>query len=532
MDEDLLVLMAEDPAVYRANLIVRGSKGPALFPEIEQPFQTAVLVDIDRAFTAIQRDEPPDLTRVWFEGTKGTGKDTLASICILWLLAFTDRMLTIQIGAADKAQADELRRAAVGILRENDWLGDFVEAQNWVLVNQATGSRAEIIPADEAGAHGSRPDVCIINELTHHADRGFATTMLDNAAKVPTNVTIILTNHGHQRTWQHQWREQHRQSPRWAFHSYTRPAPWVNAEELADQRRRTSAARFARLWLGEWVGEEESALTENAILSACKLIGPLAGRRFDTEIIFGGLDIGVTRDRTGFAVVARADGEIAKLAELRSWQPRPGCQVHLPEVEDAVFEAHQRFGFFTVNYDPSQCEQMAQQLRVRGVPMTAVPSTSSSLQEMATALLESFNSGMIEIWEHPQLITDLRALKFIERGNVYRLDAARTSEGHADLATAFILALLAHKRNPFPWFSAFVPNKDMLMSLEGIHKRLEQMEKESPGKPILMPTGLAAPDQSFQDDREMRTISPEQPPDIQDVHRILEECGIGDWGAE
>ena len=71
------------------------------------------------------------------------------------------------------------------------------------------------------------------------------------------------------------------------------------------------------------------------------------------------------------------------------------------------------------------------------------------------------------------------------------------------------------------------------MSLEGIHKRLEQMEKESPGKPkILMPTGLAAPDQSFQDDREMRTISPEQPPDIQDVHRILEECGIGDWGAE
>jgi hypothetical protein len=142
-----------------------------------------------------------------------------------------------------------------------------------------------------------------------------------------------------------------------------------------------------------------------------------------------------------------------------------------------------------VYYDPSQCELMAQRLRNRGVPMASVPFTTGSTQEMASALLEAFNSGEIELFRHHQLIRDLLQLRFIERGNTYRVDAARTSEGHADLAVSFILALLAAKRNPRSTYLPFT-DRPLIYSPADIEKRLKELEAAEAG-PATSPTAAS-----------------------------------------
>jgi hypothetical protein len=516
-----LIHIARDPKIYRDNLTVRGAAGPAIFSSIVQPFQTEILDSIDIAFCALREDRTPPVTRIWAECSKGAGKDSLAAMMVLWLLAFTDRALVIQIGAADKSQGDELRRAAVGILRANDWLCKFVESQNWVLVNHATGSRAEIIPADEAGAHGSRPDVTILNELVHHGSDGFAATCMDNSAKVSTNVSIILTNAGSIGTWQWRWREMARTSARWRFHRYDQPAPWVNSDELNERRISTSESRFRRLWHGQWAHENESALSDAAIEAAIILPGPRICREANDEQVFGGLDIGVSQDRTGFAVLTRAPEERTKLAYCRSWTPPKGGKVNLMEVEEAVFEAHQRFSFFVIYYDPSQCELAAQRLRTRGVPMTAVNFNSGSLQEMASVLIETFNSGTIELFPHVQLLADLRALRFIERGNAYRLDAARTSAGHADLATAFVLALLASKRNPNPWIDVFARDAHPMISLDDLLRRRDEMKllDDQPAHPSALQR-LA---------QELPRPADRQPAQMTPLAAALAENGLLNW---
>ncbi len=66
---------------------------------------------------------------------RSASKDTDLAICLLWLLAFSPRSLACQIGAADEDQADELRKAAKGILRANAWLSGTIDIQANRIIN-------------------------------------------------------------------------------------------------------------------------------------------------------------------------------------------------------------------------------------------------------------------------------------------------------------------------------------------------------------------------------------------------------------
>jgi hypothetical protein len=105
-------------------------------------------------------------------------------------------------------------------------------------------------------------------------------TLLDNADKIPTAVTIIATNAGFDPSWQLQWHNLASSSDRWHFSAYTQPAPWIDPADLAESQRRNSQARFNRLWRGQWVREEgiqvddaidfDSPAGVNALLAALK----------------------------------------------------------------------------------------------------------------------------------------------------------------------------------------------------------------------------------------------------------------------
>ena len=68
---------------------------------------------------------------------------------------------------------------------------------------------------------------------------------------------------------------------------------------------------------------------------------------------------------------------------------------------------------------------------------------------MATAVLEAFSEANIELFDHPKLVADLRALRVVEKSYGIRLEPGQTASGtkHGDAATGLALALLAAARS-------------------------------------------------------------------------------------
>jgi hypothetical protein len=208
---------ASDVNAFLDDLRIPSARGNARFGQCMAKFQRDRFGSIISALLAVASGERPAIGRHWWEATKGASKDSDLACCLLWLLAFSRRPLAMQIGAADQDQADELRKAAKAILRLNPWLAQRVQITNWKLVCPATGSEALIIAADTAGSHGARPDVLILNELSHVTKWEFAENLLDNASKVPQGLVVIATNAGFVGTPAWKWRELARNSPRWSF---------------------------------------------------------------------------------------------------------------------------------------------------------------------------------------------------------------------------------------------------------------------------------------------------------------------------
>lgn len=496
MADQTLKQLAQSPRLFRESLTVPTGMGPRRFGDVMADFQRERFAALDPALLALAAGRKPPIGRYWWEATKGASKDSDLAVALLWLLTFCRRPLTCQVGAADQDQADELRKAAKAIVRFNPWLEQFVDVQARAIVNHHTDSRADIIAADAAGSHGARPDVVILNELSHVTNREFAETLLDNAAKVPGGLVVIATNAGFVGSWQWDWRESFRASDRWLCHIYDRPAPWIDRRELDERARTTSNSRFRRLWWGEWSQGGGDALDRGLIAAA---VNPALGTMLGDEpgwVFVAGLDLGVTRDHAALVTIAKHVGHVEqrelerprrklpksvevmadlglldspghrpatddqdveyishsgtgrlRLAAVQSWRPPGnGGQIDLTAVESAVLQSHKRFRS-TIFYDPFQAALMAQRLVKAGVPMIETTFKGSNLDAMASEFLEQFNSRNVDLYNEPELLADLEKMSVIEKSYGHRLDASRSGEeGHADRATGLAIAILGAKR--------------------------------------------------------------------------------------
>lgn len=445
MDAGNLKLMAADPGLFRAHLVIPGARGPVRLGEAMADFQRADFAALDRGFLALASGTKPEPSRFWLERTKGASKDSDLAVMLLWLLLFSNRPLTCQVGAADADQADELRKAAKGILRLNRWVADGIEIQSWSIQNKRTEGRADILAADVAGSHGARPDVLVMNELSHVAKQEFAENLMDNSAKVPHGIVIIATNAGHIDSWQHRWRQTAETSPRWYFSKVEKPAPWLDPAEIEEARRRNSANRFARLWEGQWVHESSDCLSSTDINAAIRADVPMTGAA-PGWLFVAGLDIGLSQDATALVVIGKKS-ERYRLAYCRRWLPTKAKRVDLAEVEKEILEVHRRFKLRLLGFDPFQAEYLTSRLKKAKLSVEAVPFTGVRCTSMATMVLDCFASGSIDLYQQPDLLADLRRLRIVEKSYGMKLESPRGPTGHGDLATALAIALLVGKES-------------------------------------------------------------------------------------
>lgn len=441
MNRNELKKYANDPHECIDNFIIRTGDGPQRFGDVAFQFQRDRLADLAPALFAVATGKKPDKTRHFWEATKGGSKDSDLAACLLWLLSFSSQVLHCQVGAADKDQAGELLKAAKTLLHLNTWLAEIIEIQQWSIINKQTESRCDIIAADVAGSHGARPNVLILNELSCISKQEFAENLMDNATKVSDGLVIIATNSGFLDTWQHDWRELARTSPRWTFHKWDKPAPWLSEAEIDEARKRNPKSRFMRLFEGRWVVGTENGLDYDAVKRCVTLPGP-HGHPFDSFTYFCSVDLAATRDWAAVVVIGFdifQDPIELHVADVRDWSPQQfGGAIDLGVVESCIIELAKRYGFESVLFDPMEGRQMMGRLAQRGLRIHKWQSSPKYQKAMATDLMECVNDQLLCLYEHERLIADLLKLSIEEKQYGYRITFPRDEFGHCDRGAALV----------------------------------------------------------------------------------------------
>ena len=131
-----------------------------------------------------------------------------------------------------------------------------------------------------------------------------------------------------------------------------------------------------------------------------------------------------------------------KLIDCKLWEPG-NKQVSISEIERYIMATDLLYHLQCVAFDRWQAEMLAERLESENIPCQPVDFTPNNLKSMATAVLEVFQEGQSQLYQHSKLIADLRALRVEERSYGVRLVPGQTEEGtrHGDAATGLALTL-------------------------------------------------------------------------------------------
>lgn len=426
---------------------------PRVFSNISAKFQRDTFEDLADSLQALRDGKMPPKRRFWIERTKKASKDADLAVVVIWLVAFANRPFYGQVAAADASQASIVKDRVSDLLEHNKWLNDHVELVFGVIRSKrrkANGkdplARVEIIATDEGGgAHGATPDIMIINELSHISKWKFVTTLMNNALGVPQGMIIIATNAGVRGSKAEVWRDTAMKSEDWCVHILARPAPWHTKKDIDQAREINLPSEQLRLWEGVWISGVGDAVDEVKLNRAFCLPGPTLSPEDGWDYVMG-LDLGVTHDHSGLAVVGfNYHRQIIKLVLWRRWAPsKKTGEVDLVSVEDACMSAHQIYRPQFLFYDPHQAKFMMQRLKKRGVECREMSfSTPNNLVKMATAYVQVMDAEKFQCYddEEGSLRRDFAKFNIVKKSYGYRLEAVSDEYGHADVGTAVVIAL-------------------------------------------------------------------------------------------
>lgn len=159
-----------------------------------------------------------------------------------------------------------------------------------------------------------------------------------------------------------------------------------------------------------------------------------------------GMDLGIKHDHSAVAVLGVNLQERAiKVPLWKCWKPNPLIgKVNLQEIREWVAVQSGVWRINSVVYDPAQAELMAQDLE-RKVPMREMAFSGGNCNLMAETLIQVLENNRLVCYDDAEgtLRRDFGKLNIEERRYGFKLEATSDEFGHADVATAIIIALPA-----------------------------------------------------------------------------------------
>jgi hypothetical protein len=441
-----------DPAFFRSQLRIQRGHEVVLLGDVQDPWQKRDFENLDPAWRKCMAwpVQGEVKSRGWLERPRGSSKTSDIATSVVYALTFAAEPIVGLAVAADKEQAGLIRDAIARLVRLNPWLSDYLTVQVSKVINKKTGSELAIISSDVESSWGHLIDFAICDELSiwRAASEALFHSVFSSVAKKQNALLIAIMNAGIVGSWQHIIRQKIWDELNWYFSCITTPASWIKKSVLDEQEKLLHPQVYARVWGGQWAETVGDAISEADIQAALVEKGPQYERQ-DGLVYFGGFDLSESRDRTGVVVIGRDYHGRLTLAAIRFWTPSKNEKIDLREVRSVIMELQHAFGVSVWGYDKWQASLMVQDLKQRGLRMAEIHFSGVDSMAMASELVEVFKSRRIGLFNHQDLVSDLRRLWLESRPEGYRLVAQRTGNSHCDLAIALALAVLTSRRHRY-----------------------------------------------------------------------------------
>jgi phage terminase large subunit-like protein len=380
----------------------------------------------------------------YFELARGHAKSLYAAAIAL-CEALLHRSTDVIIAAGDKDQAGIVMDHLRGFVERNPVLRKGLSLSRDEL--RIGDSRIRVIPSDAATAWGhggiKQRFRIVVDELTAWPTNGeaFWVALASATGKVADSQTIVLSNAGYGRGESWQWKvRETAETKSWA-HLYSADgviASWIDADWLEQQRDLLPASAYERVILNRWVAETGDFVTREQF-RRCVEPGLKPQPQGVREIhYYGGLDLGLVKDATAFAVV-HVDGQRIILDELQTWQGSHKNPLQVETVVRAVTNAKQRFEKLHIVADPWQLADPIQRLRSTGVPVTEFNFSSGSLAHLSTTLYAEITSANLRVFEDQALESEILGLVVVQTPSGWKVD--HRAGGYSDRAIAIGMAL-------------------------------------------------------------------------------------------
>jgi phage terminase large subunit-like protein len=308
------------------------------------------------------------------------------------------------------------------------------------------GSRIRVIAADIPGAWGlggTHPRFRVYcEELSEWPDERLWSALASATGKTKDAQIVIASNAGwdRERSWQYRIREQARKQ-RWGY-LYAPPGPhasWISPHWVEQQKALLPPIAFERVILNSWTSQSGDYVSRDAWR---RLIDPglhpvasgSQGR------YFGGLDLGLTRDRTAFAI-CHVKGEQIILDALQVWEGTASDPVSIIAVENYVRDCYRRFPGLRVVADPWQAEGTVQKLSRAGLRIDKFRFSQSSIHHLSRVLYESVQDESLRVYDDAGLVQEILGLQVRETPEGWRFD--HRAGGYSDRVVALAMALQA-----------------------------------------------------------------------------------------
>ena len=179
--------------------------------------------------------------------------------------------------------------------------------------------------------------------------------------------------------------------------------PWLNTEDLAEQREMLTEAQYAQLHLNRWVESEDRLTSVDDLRGCTTLDGPLApqrGLRYTA-----GVDLGLKDDRS-VAAVCHLDGSRVVLDRMQVEVGTRRRPVRIETVNAWLLEAQRAFRADVV-LDIWQAVQLAQGLRDEGIRVHEFTFSSQSVGRLAMTLHSLLRDRALALPDDPELLDEL-----------------------------------------------------------------------------------------------------------------------------
>ncbi|MHB8689324.1 MAG: hypothetical protein ACYDB4_19385 [Candidatus Dormibacteraceae bacterium] len=391
------------------------------------------------AVFATRPDGLPAYRLLYDERRRGESKtEDMAAAAVADLLTGPPRHRSYAV-AGDAEQAALILDSIQGFKARSAVLGGLQVGRALVL-NPATDSQLIVMSSDDRTAFGVRPRKVYFDELSLQVDDRLWVAFWSAIGKRPTAQMVAVSMAGYDFSsigWQ--VREQAAKSERYYFHSRegSELAPWLRAEDMAEQERTLHPADYSRFWLCKWTEAAGTWITREMYDAAEVGAEPRGGEQHFSY--YGAVDVGLVHDATAVAV-CHLDGDRVVLDHLATLQGSRSNPVELGAVEELVLELSQRFQVSKWIFESPQAVGSVQRLQQR-LGVQRVVSRWPTVETQAKLfgnLYQLFANHRLVLFPHEQLRRE--ALNLVTRVVGGRMKVVDSSAVHQDHVIALGIA--------------------------------------------------------------------------------------------